>query len=925
MYNNSKVAKAIRLAMMVGAAATASMSTSVFSAEDGAEEVERIEVTGSRIKRTDMESASPVSVFTSADIQASGVTSLESFIKKIPAINGAQLGSNVNNASAGMATASLRGLGDGRTLLLINGRRFNSGDLNSIPVSFIERIEVVRDGASTVYGSDAIAGVINFITKKDFEGFEVTAQYDVTGEGDGKTAKFSIVTGASSDKGNVVFAVDYTERDEITQADRAYSSCPIWDDGAGTEKYCGGSSHSDFGRVNLPKGYVINGETVGNERPDGSTVGSRYVTLDGAGVPFSTADHGYNYSATSYLVTPVKIFSINAASTYEVADSITAFAEAGYTNRQSSQKMAPAATFWSAPVPMEHPDNIYGVDVSINRRITEGGGRGFEQDTSDYRIVGGLEGEFDNGWGWDVSYNYSRFVDARINTGELNRPNTEILLDPALCAADEACPGLWNPFAKDTMTAEQSAYSSVTFSPVRKGATTQFLANLTGDFGEFELPGGTIQWATGYERRTEYYLNEPDGAEALGQVYGQSGERTEGDYTVEEMYAEFIFPVLSGVPFAERLTFTAAVRSSDYSNQSDTGTSTKFGIEWEPVSGLLTRATFAEGFRAPSITELFDPQEQSAISYTDPCWKYGLKTDNPTLQANCAADGLSPTFDSDTQSNAIVGGNPELTPEESESFTAGIVYSGIENFTMALDYFDIKIEDGVGTAGVDNIAKECYNSVDFSSPLCDLIKGSKYGPLDTPPHHTSPRRNVSDVLSGVLVTNANLSTFETSGIDFDFSYNMDVAGGTLVATLNGTYLLKYDYLLVAGSATVKAAGKVAADQWEDSPAVFSELRTNLGFTFSADDYSANINFRYQSEGEDINGDETILDTTADAVVYTDIQGTYYINDSYTVSAGARNLFDVDPPYMTNYDSSNTINYSYDLAGQYWYAKFTAKF
>jgi len=914
MYNNSKVAKAIRVAMMFGAGAAAAISAPTFAAEDGVEEVEKIEVTGSRIKRTDLEAASPVSVFSAEDIANSGVTSLEGFIKQIPAINGAQMGSNVNNASAGFATASLRGLGSGRTLILINGRRFNSGDLNSIPTSFIERIEVVRDGASTIYGSDAIAGVINFITKKNFEGLEVTAQYDVTGEGDGDTAKFSIVTGASNDKGNVVFSVDYTERDEVTQADRDYSACPLWDDGVGSETYCGGSSHSNFGRVNVP---AVNG--LGLDA-------GRYVTLDGGAVPFNTAAHGYNYAATSYLVTPVKIFSVNAASTYEITDSISAFAEAGFANRQSDQKMAPAATFWSAPVPASHPDNIYGVDVSVNRRITEGGGRGFAQDTNDYRVVGGLQGVFDNDWSWDVAYNYSRFVDARINTGELNRPNTELLLDPTACALDDGCAavGSWNPFARDTMTAEQSSFASVTFSPVRKGTTTQFLANLMGDFGDIELPGGAIQWATGYERRTESYLNEPDGAEALGQVYGQSGERTEGSYTVEEVFAEFNFPILSGVAFAERLTFTAAIRASDYSNQPDTATNTKFGFEWEPVDGLLTRATFAEGFRAPSITELFNPQEQSALSYADPCWDYGLSS-NSTLKANCAADGIPADFNSDTQSNAIVGGNPELKPEESESFTAGIVYSGIENFTVALDYFDIKIEQGIGTAGVDNIATECYNSVDFSSPLCALIKGGKYGPLDTPPHHTSPRRNVSEVLSGVLVTNANLSTFETSGVDFDFSYNMDLAGGTFTTTLNGTYLMQYDYVLVEGSSTVEAAGMVAADQWEGNPAVFAEWRTNLGFTFSADDYTANITFRYQSEGDDIAATDTTLDTVADSIMYTDIQGTYFINDTYTISAGVRNLFDEEPPYMSNYDDSNTINYSYDLAGQYLYVKATAKF
>ncbi|WOH37633.1 TonB-dependent receptor [Thalassotalea fonticola] len=914
MYSNNKLAKAVRLALVFGASATAGISANAFAAEEvtAEEEVERIEVTGSRIKRTDMEAASPISVFTAEDIAVSGVSTVEGFIKSIPAMNGGQIGSNVNNGNRGFATASLRGLGDGRTLILINGRRFNSGDLNSIPTSFIERVEVVRDGASTVYGSDAIAGVINFITKKDFEGVEVSAQYDVTSEDDGETKKFSIVTGTSSDKGNVVFSVDYTDREAVSQGDRSYSECPLWDDGVGSKPYCGGSSHSHLGRVNVPE---VNG--LGLDA-------GRYITQNGEAVPFSTADHGYNYAATSYLVTPAQVFSVNAASTYEITDSMSIFAEAGFSNRQSSQQMAPAATFWSAPVPATHPDNIYGVDLSVNRRITEGGGRGFEQDAEDYRIVAGLEGEFDNGWGWDVAYNYSRFVDSRIMTGELNRPNTETLLDPALCAADDDCPGLWNPFAEGTMTAEQHAYASVTFSPVRKGQTTQFLANLTGDLGSFELPGGPIQWATGYERRIEEYLNEPDGAEALGQVYGQSGDRTEGSYTVEEMYAEFNFPILAGLPFAERLTLTAAVRTSDYSNQDDTATNTKFGIEWEPVEGLLTRATFAEGFRAPSITELFDPQEQSAISYTDPCWDYGLSS-NATLKANCAADGLPADFNSDSQSNSVIGGNPELEPEESESFTAGIVYSGFENFSIAIDYFNIEITDGVGTAGTDNIAESCYNSTDFSSPLCDLIKGNKYGPIDTPPHPTSPRRNVSEVLSGVLVTNANLSTFETSGIDFDFSHNMDIFGGNFVTTLNGTYLDQYDYTLVAGGEKIKASGKVAADQWTGNPAVFAEIRANLGFTFATDNYNANITFRYQSEGDDLLADDTTLDSVADSIVYTDVQGTWFVNDTYTLSAGARNLLDETPPYMSNYDDSNTVNYSYDLPGAYYYLKATAKF
>ena len=220
MYHNSKIAKAVRLAMMFGAGTAIASAAPAFSAENGAEqEIEKIEVTGSRIKRTDLESAIPMTVFTSEDIDASGLTTIEDFIQNIPAMNGGSVGSTVNNGNPGFATAALRGLGSGRTLILINGRRYNSNDLNFIPTSFIERVDVVRDGASTIYGSDAIAGVINFITKKNFEGVEVNAQYDITGKGDGETSKFSITTGASNDKGNVVLSLDYTNRKAIGQGD----------------------------------------------------------------------------------------------------------------------------------------------------------------------------------------------------------------------------------------------------------------------------------------------------------------------------------------------------------------------------------------------------------------------------------------------------------------------------------------------------------------------------------------------------------------------------------------------------------------------------------------------------------------------------------------------------------------------------------
>lgn len=902
MYNNSKVAKAIRLGLMIGAASTAAISTSAFSAEEGAD-VERIEVTGSRIKRTDLESASPITVFSSEDLASTGAVTLEEFIQNIPAITGAAEGSSTNNGSRGYATASLRGLGSGRTLVLINGRRFASGDLNSIPVAYIERVEVLRDGASTSYGSDAIAGVINFITKKDFEGVEIVAQYDETSEGDGETANFSITTGASSDKGNVVFSLGYTKRNKIMQGDRSFSDCPIRENDDG--KFCGGSG-------TIPYGQFF------NDNYDGHVVDP----TSGVVRPFEAEKDAFNFSTTSYLVTPQEVFTINAAARYEIADEITLFTEGGFTNRKSDQQMAPEGTFWAPAVPAANPYNPVGEDVFVVRRLRETAGRAFAQDFSDYRMVFGLEGMLFDEYSWDMSYNYSRYIDTRLDTGRVNPERIETLLDPALCDADGGCPEVWDVFHAGTLSQEMIDYAFVDNSPVINGTTKQFMANISGDI--MELPAGAAMFAFGVEKRWEEYNRTPDGAAALGQIYSVAGDPTSGAYNLEEAYLEVSVPVLAGLPMVESLNFSAAARHSKFSNLDDSATNTKFGIEWTPIDGLLIRATQAQGFRAPSITELFAPQAETNLAYNEPCIDWGNST-NENVRANCAADGLPSDFNlSSDQSTSITGGNPDLSPEESDSFTAGFVYTHDSGFTASVDYFDIEITNGVGTAGTNNVITACYESANFSDPLCAFLKGAAI--TDDTPHSTAANRSVLGSISGVLLTNANLGQFNTSGVDFDVAQSFDVTGGTLHLSLNGTYLNEYSYTPLPGSDVVNLAGKFGEDQWETNLATYSRIRANMTVGYSADDWSVNWVSHYQSATDDLAGEvgDGNLDNVADSVWYHDIQGSYFL-DNYTFTLGARNVTDIDAPYTTNNQDSNTIPASYDTAGRYMYAKVAVKF
>ncbi|AWL11350.1 Vitamin B12 transporter BtuB [Saliniradius amylolyticus] len=898
MYTNSKLAKSVRLALAFGVASTATVAGNAIAQEEGADDVEKISVTGSRIKRTDMESASPISVFSAEDIEASGFTTLENFVQAVPAMNGGAEGSNVNNGSRGFATASLRGLGSGRTLVLINGRRYASGDLNSIPVSFVERVEVLRDGASTIYGSDAIAGVINFITKRDFEGVEITAQHDVTTENDGEITKFAVTTGTSSDKGNVVLALEYSDRNAIFQGDREFAECPIFERNG--EKVCGGSG-------TIPYGQFFNANYSGHV----------VDPMTGEVRPFDQAVDGFNYATTSKMQTPQQVFSINGSATYEITNDTMVFAEGGFTNRKSDQLMAPEGTFWAPLMPATNPYNPVGEDIFVARRLRETAGREFTQDFSDYRMVFGFEGYFDNGVSWDLAYNYARYVDARLDNGRVNPTRIETLLDPAKCDDDAACPEVWNILEAGTLTDEMINYAFVPNSPIVRSTVKQLMGNLSGDFGTFELPGGAPMWAAGFEQRWEDYSNTPDGAASIGQIYSVAGDPTQGQFEVTEFYGEVSLPVL------ETVSISAAVRSTDYSFLDDRATNSKIGVEWEPLDGLLLRTTVADGFRAPSITELFAPQAETNLAYNDPCENYGSSNVSQTVKDNCAADGLPGNFElSSNQSSTVEGGNTELEPEESESLTAGVVYTHDSGFTAALDYFDIEITNGIGTVGTDNVVNGCYSSPDFSSPLCDFIEGPSL--TGDAPHPTSPYRSALGTVAGVLLVNENLSTFQTSGVDFDFSYSMPMGAGDLSMRVDGTWLNEYTYLPYEGADVVEAAGKVAADQWETTLAVFPEWRTNIGLMYTAGDFSLNWTSRYQSEGEDIFASEDNLDNIADSIWYHDVQGTYYMKN-YSFTLGVRNLLDEEPPYITNNQDMNTINQSYDVAGRYMYARVTAKF
>jgi len=889
--------------------------------EDDVIMLEELTVTGSRIERSDLTSVSPLSVFTETDILETGHVTMEDFVQNLPSVTGGFLGDTVNNGSDGFATASMRGLGDTRTLVLLNGQRLPSVqaswasglvDLNMIPAGMVERVEVLRDGASTIYGSDAIAGVINIITKRNFEGAQFQTQYDITGEGDGAIFQASGIVGANTDseRGNVVFGVDYTKRNEIMQGDRDFSACPYYDDGSSL--ICGGSDFS------YPAQFF-------NDNYDGN------VLINGEIVPFTYDQYGFNYAKWSYMVTPQEVLSTYANGRYDLVQesaigSVTAIGESVWTNRQSDQLMAAVGTFWIPLVPATNPGNPTGEDVYVARRLFETGGRHFTQDASSWRLVFGLEGELNNGWNWDVTYNYGSYLDTQLEFGQINQPRAETSLDPDLCAADPECPGVWDPFSTDTLNEDLQNYILVDHSPVGKSQMNTLQFNLAGDLGDFELPAGQVQWAVGYEHRREEALWQPDGAATLGMIYFVSADKTEGKYSVDELYGEVRVPILEDKPFADVLAAEISVRRSDYSLLNNANTNFKYGLEWGPIPSLRFRTVYSEGFRMANIQELYGAQYQSAQNYNDPCINYGTNA-NATVAANCLADGLPSDFQvGSSQATTVYGGNPDLKPEESESLTLGVVVvpEQLPRLEVSLDYYDIKINNAIGTAGVDDIINGCYNSPGFESFWCDMIYGPTHPIVNAAPHATSPYRDATGSISGVIGAGGNLADYETEGIDFSVNYVWEFGNSNLNTGVMGTYLMKYNYLAYEGADVMEMAGYFGEDPASGISATFPEWRLNFNFRYAMDNWSFTWAPRYFGSTDDIAGDEANLSNTAKAIWYHDVQATYDY-EGWGFTLGIRNLLDEDPPYVSGYDDMNTINASYDTAGRYFYARASYSF
>ena len=727
----------------------------------------RLEVTGTRIKSPGAESPSPLQVITAEDIAASGAVNLQELILKNPTLGTPTLSrtnSNFLTSSAGVATIDLRNLGTARTLVLVNGRRFVAGvpgdsavDLNTIPTDFIERVELLTGGASSTYGSDAVAGVVNIILKRNFEGIALDASAGLSQKGDDEKEKFGLTFGTTGagGKANVMGHLAYTKQGAVFSKDREISRI----DQASTGTFVTGDP-ADFFKVTRP--FFSSFAPQGRFFPNAGTGGSRTFDAQGNLIPFSTngpagdgvGATGFNRSEFRTIAVPTERFLFAGKGDYAFNEDHSAFFEGTYAATETRSKLEPFPLSASGSngiypvggrVPAEFlvngatvrnpliPAALFNIlkdtnndgfrDYGFTRRLSEVGTRGNTADRDTFRYLTGLKGTVAKTWDYDVYVAYGATKESQVSSGQVNvlnfRNALEAIPDPsnvngtgAMCldaqARAQGCVPI-NIFGFNTIS--PAALKFVTAPGLLATFTSQklFGATVTGE--PFTLPAGPLGVAAGVEYRKEFSRSEFDPLQQAGLNGGNAIPRTEGGFDVKELFAEARVPLLKDQPFAKSLSATAAVRGGKYTTVANT-ISWNAGLEWVPITDVKFRGTRALSTRAPNINELFSPPSQTfPTGLTDPCLGVTATSTGPTAATCRAAAGVLANIaanngvfaQSQADQQGISGfnrGNPKLKSEDGHSTTLGLIFTPtstpwLKNVALTVDYFNIKIDGAI--------------------------------------------------------------------------------------------------------------------------------------------------------------------------------------------------------------------------------------
>ena len=985
----------LRSTMLSGLAAAAA-APAAFAQDD-----DEIIVTGTRIQNANLASSSPVFQVDAGEVDSRGTTRVEDLINILPQAFASQT-SEVANGATGTSAANLRNLGSIRTLVLIDGKRLPFGspqaaapNLDFVPAQLVERIDVTTGGQSAVYGSDAIAGVVNFILKRDFEGVAFDGQVgffqDGNGGGgdnaavrdllrdaqqpvpggitDGREVLASVTLGANTPdgRGNVTAFLSYSNQNEIRQATRDYSACAL----NGTPACVGSTTFRRF-----------------------FSGGDFHQAEDGTFVDFiGGPDQTFNFGPDNFIQRPNERFNLYTTGRYQITDDIETYLDIAFMDNTTDAQIAFSGSFFRSfqvncdnpflDVPLDPALGLTGtyrnqictddqitngedVGLLFGRRNVEGDPRNSFINVSTFRTVGGFRGNLGENWLWDAFGQFSRTSLRDISQNDLSFDNLQdalFIVDNGAgpeCRSGNAGCVPYNVFQRGPNGESLVTDEAVDFiqRPGFTSGTTQQIViggTLQGDLGNygFKTPWAEdgVQAIAGVEYRRDELSRESDSISQIPGGMGLTGVGggtldIAGEVEVVELFFETQIPLIEGRPFFEEFGINGAFRYSDY-NVADDQTENSFstetfsaGISWAPTADLRFRGQFQRAVRAPNVFELFTGQNTGLFSGAsfanglfDPCAGDFVFTDGDGdglddipepfgNAAQCANLGVSAAQfgtvpdNAAGQLNTVTGGNPFLDPEVSDTYTAGAIFtpSFFPGFTLAVDYFNIALNDAIQTIPGQEILQQCLDT--GSSTFCDLAVRDAEGSLFL--SNTAPGGG----FAGLQLVQTNIASLETQGIDFQSTYSYDFGGmGSVNFNYASTYLIAFDNTSFEGADVNECAGLYggACNTAIPNPRYRHRLLTTWQTPWNVD---VTTTWRYQGgvTAEGSAADGTDFGASLDAANYVDLSAQWYANERASLRFGIQNLLGRDPEITATcgppFCNGNTIPGVYDAAGRY---------
>jgi len=937
-------------------------------AQDEEEQVEEVIVTGSRIQRANLTSATPITQLDNEQLRYTGVTRVEDALVALPGVQLEQSSGQAIEAT-GTATLELRRLGASRTLVLMNGRRLpvhspssttSAADINLIPGQLVERVEVLTGGASSTYGADAVAGVVNFIMMDDFEGIKFDYQYSTNRHNnsandiaaaaaragqpfatgtvtDGQINDMTVILGGNFDngRGNATAFATYRDIEGVTQVQRDHSACPVRASGE-----CLGSATNETGTFffdDPATQYRVEGDEF----------------LEGRGP-------GFNFAAPSYFQRPDERVTVGTFAHYDINDTVEAYTELMFMDTKSDTQFGPAGLFLATNVDVNcgNPflsdqqraliastgrcssgDPAETFDINLGRRAVEGGPRGGELRHTTYRGVFGARGEINDTWRFDASAQVAEVDMRNANSGYVFSAGarqglnvvTDANGDPQCSDTNFGCVP-WNIFETGGVTPEAAAFLNEQV--FETGTTRQevLMAYTQGSLGDYGVvspfASEGVEVVIGAEYRDEE-LNYTGSQNAQRGEAGGFGTLVplSGGYSVKEVYMEASIPLVQDKPFAQSVLLDVGYRYSDYDFGPQTDTY-KLAGSWDVSYDLKLRGSYQRAVRAPNVADLFRPLSGSLFAMDrEPCEKDAPGDDvsgRGFTFEQCARTGVTqalwdaggPVSNPASQYNDIEGGSLDIEPEEADTYTAGFLYqpSFIEGLSLSVDWYQIEIDGAIQGIQAETTLIQCLTTGDPT--FCSAIQRDDAG--------TIWLGNPATLQNSVDARSTNIGFLSTEGVDVELNYTFEAGNwGTVnIANVAG-FVSEYEQEEYPGADSIRCDGIYGGACQLPTP----ELANRMQATWVTPwDISASLIWRY-TKGTQQAASDTPLDI--DDMSYFDISGNWQVNDWAQVRFGINNLFDERPPRVyqgvTDFENGNTYPGFYDPLGQYLFAGFTVQY